>query len=174
MLVLQDARCFQNATKHLAMIKPNGEVSEAEFCQRFTSRRAKLCLDYHRPRAKYIDVALVELAKPSPRRTVGTPDRLNLIALEKLRQLVAIFSDDARERHSQLVTQSKVDCARAFMHAALENFEDYLVPFLAILAHQCLDIFDGGSFQRLEPIALVDFLYHADDILAPPNVSRKK
>ena len=39
--------------------------------------------------------------------------------------------------------------------APLQDPEDQLIAFLAVLAHQCLDVFYGRGFQRLETEALV-------------------
>ena len=60
------------------------------------------------------------------------------------------------------------------MFPTLEDFEDELVPFFTIFAHQRFDIFDGGSFQRLEAVALIDGLDHADDVLAFAHVGWQK
>ena len=60
------------------------------------------------------------------------------------------------------------------MFAALEDFEDELIAFFAVLAHQGFDVFDGGSFQRLETIALVHFLDDADDVFAFAHVGGQK
>ena len=60
------------------------------------------------------------------------------------------------------------------MFAPLEDLEDELIAFFAVLAHQCLDVFDGGCFQRLEAVALVYRLYDADDVFALAHVSRQK
>ena len=60
------------------------------------------------------------------------------------------------------------------MLATLENFEDELIAFFTILAHQRLDVFNGGSFQRLETIALVDLLDDADNVFAFAHVGGQK
>ncbi len=97
-----------------------------------------------------------------------------MIALEEFWQLVLILRDDARQGHRQIVAQRQIGCTRLFMLAALEDFEDELIAFVAILAHQGLDIFDRGSFQGLEPVALIHFLDHADDVFAFAHVGRQK
>ena len=80
--------------------------------QHVADRRAQLRLDHHRPRADRVDVALEELAEPAARRPIGAPHRLDLVSLEELRQLAAVFGDDARERHGQVVAQGQVRFAR--------------------------------------------------------------
>ena len=60
------------------------------------------------------------------------------------------------------------------MFAAFENFEDELIAFFAVLAHQSFDVFDGGCFQRFETIALVYRLDDPDDVFALAHVDRQK
>src|SRR5690242_15842826 len=148
------------------MIYANHEVIESECLQRITRRRNQFRFDDHRSGAEHIDVALIELAEATARGTIGAPDGLDLITLEKFWQLRFVLRDHARQRHSEIVAQSEIGFARLFMFAALENFEDELITFFAILAHQGLDVFDGRSLQRLETIALVHFLYHTNDVFA--------
>ena len=103
-----------------------------------------------------VDVALVELAESAARRPIGAPHGLNLIALEDLRQLRLVLGHDTRERHRQVVAQREIGLAAGLVLAALENLEDELVAFLAVLAEQCLDVLGGRRLERLEPVAIVD------------------
>src|SRR5690606_8300400 len=117
---------------------------------------------------------LVELAEASPRRPVGAPHGLDLEALEELRQRVPVLGDDARERHRQVVAQCEVGLAGRLVLAALQDLEDQLIAFLAVLAEQRLDVLDGGRLERLEPVALVDAADDADDVLPPTDVGRQE
>ena len=156
------------------MIQTNCKVVEAQRNQRLTCSRDQFGLYHHRLGAQHIDIALIELAKSSARGTIGAPDGLNLIALEKLWQLRFVLRHHARQRHRQIVTQSEIGLAGLLMFAAFENFEDELIAFFAVLAHQRLDVFDRGSFQRLETVALVGFLDHADDVFTFAHIGRQK
>ena len=91
----------------------------------------------HEAGAKGVDELrqIIQFAKAAARRTIGAPDRLNLVALEELRQLVLILRDYARQRDSQIVSQREIGFAALFMLTALEDFEDELVPFFAVFAH---------------------------------------
>src|SRR5437763_1123550 len=117
------------------MIQANREVFEAECDQSIARCGNQLSFDDHRSRTEHVYIALIELAKAAARGTIGAPDRLNLVTLEKLRQLRFVLRDDARQRHRQIVTQSEVSFARLLMLAAFENFEDELIAFFTILAH---------------------------------------
>src|ERR1041385_5650103 len=117
------------------MVDASREIVEAERNQRITCGSDQLDLNDHRARAEHIDVALIELAEAPTCRTIGAPNRLNLIALEEFRQLVLILRDNARERHSQVITQSEISLAGFFMFAAFQNFEDELIAFFTIFAH---------------------------------------
>src|SRR6266498_1543066 len=118
------------------MIYSNHKITEAQRDQGITGGGDQFRLDDHRFRSQHIDVALIELAKAAARRTICAPDRLNLIALKKLWQLVLILSDDASEWDRQVITQRQIGLASLFMLTALENFEDELVALFPILAHQ--------------------------------------
>src|SRR5205085_6914937 len=108
-----------------------------------------------------VHVALIELAEASARWPVGAPDGLNLVAFEKLRQLVAVLRDDARERHGQIVSQREVGFAGLLVFAALEDFEDELIALFAVFAKQRLDVLDRRRLQRLETLTLVHFAHDA-------------
>ena len=96
--------------------------------------------------ADRVDVALVELAEAAPRGPVGAPHRLDLVALEELRQLAAVLGDDARERHRQVVAQREVGLARsASCSPRFRILKISLVAFLAVLADQRLDVLDGRA-----------------------------
>src|SRR5581483_963265 len=174
MFVAWDAGLIEDAGQYLSMIHPNREIVEAQRDQRIACRRDQFSFDDHRTRTQHINIALIEFAEASARGTIGAPDGLNLVTPEKLGQLVLILRDYARQRDSQIVTQREIGFAGLFMLAALENFEDELIAFFTILAHQGVDIFDGGSFQRLKTVALVNLLDDADDVFALAHVGRQK
>ena len=54
----------------------------------------------------HIHVALVELAVAAFLRTIGTPHRLNLIALEGELYRIPVLHHVARKRNGQVVTQT--------------------------------------------------------------------
>src|SRR5437763_8488541 len=174
MPIARHSSLIKNTGQDLSMIQTNGEVIKSKRNQSIAGRGDQFRLYDHRTRAEYIDVALVELPKAPARGTIGAPNGLNLIAFEKLRQIVLILRDDARERNSQIVAQREIGLAGLFVLAALENFEDELIAFFAVLTHQGLDIFDRGSFQRLEAVTLVHLFNNANHILALAHVGGQK
>ena len=174
MLVRGDARAREHRRQQLAMVDADDEIIESKFDERIRHRPAQLRLHGGRRRAERIDVALIELAEAAARRPIGSPHRLDLIALEEARQLALILRDDARQRHRQVVAQRKIGLAAGLVLAALENLENELVAFFAVLAEQRLDVLDGRRFERLEAVALVDALDNADDVLAPAHVLRQE
>src|SRR6266496_294347 len=156
------------------MIYPDHEILEAERYQRIAGRGDQFGFNYHRTRTEHVNIALIELSESSASGAIGPPHGLNLVALEKLRQFVLILGDDTSQRHGQIVAQRQIRFAGLFVFAALENFEDELIAFLAIFSPERLDVFNSGSFQGLETVAFVDFLNHADDVLAFADLFRKK
>ncbi len=166
-LVDRDERRIVKVGRH-AERRPACPVSSPRWFSRMTKSRnpssrstsltaaADLRLDDRRRRPDRVDVALVELAEPPARRPVRPPHRLNLVALEELRQLAAMLGDDARERHGEVVAQRQVGLARRLVLAAAQHLEDQLVAFFAVLAGQRLDVLERRRLERLEAVAPVD------------------
>ena len=121
-----------------------------------------------------VDVALVELAEASLRRAIGAPHRLDLISLEKLRQVVLILRDDARERHREVVSQREVRFAAGLVLAALEDLEDELVALFAVLPEERLNVLERRRFERLESVPLVHLADDTNDVLPPSDVVGQK
>src|SRR6266576_5399308 len=109
------------------MIQSDLEIIKSQFRQHLTCCRANLCFNQHGARAKNVNIALVEFPESAARGAVCAPDRLNLIAFEKLWKLVAMLSYNASKRNSQIVTKCKVCFARTFMNASFEDLVDELI-----------------------------------------------
>src|SRR5207244_1582447 len=118
------------------MVEANLEILKSQPSKNFADGGQKFGFHHGACGPDGVNVALIELAEPAPGRPVGAPDRLNLIALNKPRQLVLILRDDARQRHRQVVPQGKVGYAARLVVAAAENLEDQLVAFFAVLPEQ--------------------------------------
>ena len=58
--------------------------------------------------------------------------------------------------------------------AAFQNLENELVALFAVLAEERLDVLERRRLERLESVAFVDAADHADDVLAPADIVRKK
>src|SRR4029453_6281870 len=108
----------------MPVIDPDREIIEPEFGQHVTGCRTNLSFHNHRTRTQNIDVALVELAKPPAGRAVSAPDRLNLITLEKLRQLVLVLGHHTRQGNGQIITKCQISLASLLVFTALEYLED--------------------------------------------------
>src|SRR5688572_27177177 len=91
-----NAGLVQQPIQYQTMVQFYFEVFETKVRQYITSSRANFSFNDHRARAQYINVTLVELTKPSARRPVCAPHRLNLVTFEKLRKLVAILGNEPR------------------------------------------------------------------------------
>src|SRR5258705_356182 len=91
---------------------------------------------------------------PRPSRSLITPSRWILSSLS--------------------IATSASPCSAAGMPAALEDLENQLVAFVAVLAEQRLDVLERGRFERLESVALVHFADHTNDVLPPPHVVGEK
>ena len=98
-----------------------------------------------------IHVTLVELAIAAFLRTVSTPYRLNLVALEGETELLAVLHDIARKGNGQVITQTFLRCQRRFLAAVL-NTEKEFVAFLAVLTHQRADVLHRRRLDLLEAV----------------------
>src|SRR6185369_11241720 len=170
----RNAGALEQRRERSPVIQTDFKTLEAKPAKDVAGRREEFGLDDRRRRTDRVDIALVELAKAAPRGPVRPPDRLNLIALEKPWQLVLILRDDARQRNRQVVAQRQVRLAARLVLAALQDLENELVAFFAVLAEQRLDVLEGWRLERLEPIALVDLADDADDILPPADLLGQK
>ena len=88
-----------------------------------------------------VDVALVELSKPTFLRTLTAPYALNLVALEREYQVCIVLRDVARERHGQIVVQGDpgvriIGCPRQPMQGI------YLLVDIAAFGRQHRNFFD--------------------------------
>src|SRR5204863_9670597 len=115
--------------------------------------------------------ALVELAEPAARGTIGAPHRLDLVALEESRQLAAVLGDDARERDREVVAEREIGLAGGLPFAAAQHLVYELVALFAVLAGQRLDVLECRRLERFEAVALVDAAHDVDHILTPPHVA---
>ena len=116
--------------------------------------------DHRGRRTDCVDVALVELAEPAARRPIGPPHRLNLIALEELRQLALVLRHHTRQRHRQVVPQREIGFALASCSPRFRILKMSLIAFFAVLPHQRLDVLERRGFERFEAVTLV---HVADD-----------
>ena len=156
------------------MVHPQDEVGEAEAAQNIRAGGEQLHLDDRGTGANGIDVALIELAESSARGTIGTPHRLNLIALEEPRKLAAMFRHHARERHGQVVAKREIGFARRLVLTAAQHFENELRALFPVLARQGLDVLECWRLQRFESVTLVHLLHHRDHVAPSANVGRQK
>ena len=117
---------------------------------------------------------MVELAKAPTRWAIGAPDGLNLVPLEKLRQLVVILRHDASERNSEIVPQRQIGLAAGPVLSAAENLVNQLVAFLAVFADERLDVLERRRLERLEAVPLVHVANDTNDVLAPADVGRQE
>src|SRR5687767_2241802 len=84
-------RVGQKRRQDPTVVELDDKLLKSQLLQHIADGCADFRLDDRRCRAQSVDVALVELAEPSARRTIGTPHGLNLIAFPELRQLVLVL-----------------------------------------------------------------------------------
>src|SRR5205823_13090130 len=98
----------------------------------------------------------------------------NLIAFEKLRQLVLILRDDACKRNSQVITKCEVCLSRCFVFSSAQDLEDEFVAFFSVLAEQRFDVLKRGCFQRFEAVAYVHTTDHIDHVFTASDFVGKE
>ena len=158
---------FGYSAKNLAVVKLDDDAN-AKTAENFVDESDKFYLIEEGIAANDIGVALIELAVTSLLRAIGTPHRLNLIALEWELQLIAVLHHIACERHCEVVAQTFLADARGEMQAialsellvggfseeiaAVKHLEKEFVAFFAIFAHQGRKVFERRCLDLLETI----------------------
>ena len=152
---------------------------EAQLLQDLGAGVEHLGFDQPAGGANHIEIALVELAIAPFGGPVGAVDGRDLVPFEVARQLIAVFGDDAGERHGEVVAQAGVgdlvfgrglDEGALQLGAAFGDAEDELVALFAVFAKQGIEPFHYRRFERFEAVTLVDAFDHVDDILAAQDV----
>jgi hypothetical protein len=91
-----------------------------------------------------------------------------------LKDLPLILRDDSGQRDGQVVAKRKVGLARLRVLAALQNPENELVPLVAVLAEQSIDVLERGRLERLEPVPLIDVPHDGDHEVPAADIVREK
>ena len=91
---------------------------------------------------------------------VGAIDGLHLISFKDAPDFVLVHGDESRQRYGEVVSQAQIALPRGGFCAAHEDFEQELVAFFTVFAHERFDVFDSWGFDRQEAVFFVDF---ADD-----------
>ena len=136
----------------------------------------KLHFVQQRARPDHIDVTLVKLAVTPFLGPVGPPDRLNLVTLERKDDFALMLHHITGQRHRQVVPQPFLANARGGAQCVvaqpggivprIENFEQELVPFVAVFAQQRRKIFHCGRFERCEAEGAEHRTNGIEDIIA--------
>ena len=160
----------------------------AKACEHLVDNLHQLDLVEQRVGADHIGITLVELTVASFLRTVGTPDGLNLIALEGQLQLLTVHHHIAGERHSKVVAQSLLTELSGQMQriallklgisslceevTTVQHFEEQFVTLLAVLAHQRLERLHGWCLNLLEAVEGIHLTNGIEDIIALGHLYR--
>ena len=128
--------------------------------------------------AQNVDIALGELAEAALLRLVGAPDAADLQRLEGARQLRCVRGIIARERHREVIAQAGIGKVRAAaldhlleIAAALEDLEDELLIFAALLVGEVFDVLHGGRFDLGEAVAAVGIANEPHDALPKLHIA---
>ncbi len=165
---------LEQARQYAAVIQDNREVLERQPLEHLGYRADLLRFDHRRRRSDGVDIALVELPEPPAGRTLRSPDRLDLVPLEDLRQHRLVLGDDASEGHRQVVAQREVRLARCLVLASLQNLEDELAAFFPVLPQKRVDVLGCWRLDGLEPIAVVHLADNPDHVVAAPHIVGQK
>ena len=111
-----------------------------------------------------VHVALVKFAVASFLRPVGAPHGLYLVAFEGEREFALVLHDKPREGHGQVIAQAFLRNAVGQADAVafrefvvrdggeevpgVQDFEQQLVTFLPVFAHEGGEVLHGGGFER--------------------------
>src|SRR5690606_235717 len=93
-----------DARKNFPVVEFDSEILQSQEGESFVVDEYKFCLIEETFRTDNVDVALVEFAVTTALWPVGTPDRLNLKALKRQRDLMLVHDNVAGERHGKIIT----------------------------------------------------------------------
>lgn len=130
------------------------------------------------PRAHDVDVRLHELTEAAVLRTLATPHLLDLVALERKREVPCVLQDVARERHGQVEVQTEpllVGRAHRRLRVvlALEPAQDIDLLGGLSLAQQLVERLDRARLDASETVQLERLPDGIEDVLLHDAVGRK-
>ena len=96
---------FGNAGEDFAVVDLDGDAN-TEAGEDFVDNLHEFDLIEERIGADNVGIALVELAIAAFLRAIGTPNRLDLVALEGEGELFAVLHDETGEGHGEIVAKS--------------------------------------------------------------------
>ena len=139
-----------NAGEYLTVVDFDADT-DAKATEHRIDNLHQLHLAEQRVTTHHIGIALIELAVTALLWTVGTPNRLNLIATERQCQFLAMLHHITGERNRQVISEtllaklcsqmSRSTISEVFGRdaaqevTAVQDFEKQLVALLAILSH---------------------------------------
>ena len=130
--------------------------------------------------SEYINIALHELAVPASLRPLRPPHVSHLQRLEGRGKLIGMIGIKAHQGYREIVTKTPVHQILFFpgrlqvqLFAPLQNLEDQLFVFPALLAAQIFYILHTGSFDGCKPELPVSLLDHTAHIIPDRHLLRE-
>ena len=158
------------------MVDLDGEIFKAKALEDPGYGRENICLREQAGCTGYVDVALVKFSKTASSRPVGSPDRLDLVALEEAGQ-ISILGNDPGEGDRQVVAEAEVGQV-SFLDLVLltrppqgissvQDPVEQLVPFFPVFSYQGGKVFYARGFNRLEAVLLINLSDETDHVVTP-------
>ena len=151
-LSVGESQPFEPAAHQFAIVDLDRERAKVEVAEHVVDDRRQFGVVAYRQTvlADHVDVALVELAKPSTLRAFAPIHTLDLVTAEWKREIAFVLSHVARERHGQVEAQREFGLL-ALLHRTGRLHEiDLAFRFAAFLGQQHAREFHHRCFDRQE------------------------
>ena len=151
---------FQQPIQDLAVVEVDGEFRESERYEELVNNQRRLDIRHHAASTNRVEVTLHEFAVPSALSFLASPNRRDMVTLERRSQFVDVLCCKPRQRYRQVKTHANLTTA------LIRKLIQLAVGFIAALAGQNLDILQSWSVDGAETKRAIDLLGCIDQLLA--------
>ena len=144
-LLLRNAGKIQQQIENRAAGEADGVTLDPKRRQRVAHRREHFCVGDLRFGSDRVEVELGELAEASFVGLVGAPDRRDLVAPKRARQ-IGVLRDDSRQGHGQIEAEAELLLFR------IADPEERLLRFLPGASGEDVQILDRGRAEGNEAV----------------------
>ena len=157
------------ALGHLAVVDADPHGRDRQGGQRLGHHQGQLDLvvEGQRVGAHDVDVRLAELAEPAVLGALAPPDLLDLVALERERELAGVLEHVAGEGHGQVEVQAELAVGVGPLRRVLLLEPPEQVDLLGglALAEQLRERLDGAGLDAREAVELEGAAQRVEDVL---------
>ncbi len=154
---VRDSQLGEESRHQPAVVDPDGERAHPDPGEDVVDHGRHLGVVTQTERASpdHVDVALVELSKASPLRSLAPVDPLDLIALEGKRQFVLVFCDVPGEGHREIETHGQIGKTVLLDRSGRLHEVDLSLRLPSRLGEKDFGAFEDRGLDLDESVALI-------------------